>query len=329
MKQHISAIILLVLACILILMAFVLMLTPGNRTPTVARVVAPIPTTPTATPPPSPTPTPVLTVTGPAPTLSAGASYLVDMHDGDVLESVNGETPMPMASTTKIMTALIAIQTGNLNQLIIVHQDAINRVGYSSDGSVGSSAYLEVGEQLTLKDLLYAMLLPSGDDAATAIADGLAGSSTAFVQRMNLFARRLDLFQTHYINPDGLSITDQENAEHYTTAANLVTLAAYAMNIPLFAQIVGTATYSIPATAHNVAHTWTNTDPLLGVYAGALGIKTGYTDAAGWCLVFAAKHNGQYLLGVVLDTPSETARGQAATTLLNWGFSLPLRTPSS
>ncbi len=326
MKQPTFAAIPFVLVFSLILLTFILTLTPSKQATVVAHVTTP--TTSTTTAKPTPTLTPILTVNGPAPTLSARASYLIDMNSGDVLENVNGETPMPMASATKIMTALIAIQTGNPNQLITVQQDAINRIGYSSDGNVGSSAYLEVGEQLTLKDLLYALLLPSGDDAAMAIADGLAGSSRAFVQRMNLFAYRLNLFQTHYINPDGLSITDQENAEHYTTAANLTTLTIYAMKIPLFRQIVDTATYSVPATAQNVAHTWTNTDTLLGVYAGILGIKTGHTVAAGWCLVFAARRNGQYLLGVVLDTPSEAARNQAATTLLNWGFALPLRVPS-
>ncbi len=326
MGRRILAIVLLLLALVLLIAAPVLAFTPlGAHSLSRLGLIAPTPT-PIPRPTPPPPPEPIITVTKKPPAVGARAVYVVDMETGNVLDDINGEKPMPMASTTKIMTALIAIQTADLDMPITVKQDAYNRVHL--DG--GSSAQLVVGDTLPLKDLLYALLLPSGDDAATAIADALGdGSSAKFVQRMNLFAYRLRLFQTHYANPDGLSLTPQEDAEHYTTAADLTRLARYAMSIPLFAQIVRTQKYHVPATARHHAYTWTNTNPLLGTYKGDIGIKTGFTFAAGYCLVFAATRANYHLIGVVLDSPTEEQRVKDVTALLNWGFSLPLLPPAS
>jgi serine-type D-Ala-D-Ala carboxypeptidase (penicillin-binding protein 5/6) len=267
-----------------------------------------------------PTPQPVLTVQGPAPTIAASAAYLLDADTGHILTDINGEKLLPMASTTKIMTALIAIQTADLNQLVPIKQDAYDRVHI--DG--GSGANLIVGDQLSLKDLLYGLLLPSGDDAAIAIADALGGTG-AFIERMNLFAYRLHLFQTHYTTADGL--TNDEN--HYSTAYNLAQLAQYAMHIPLFAQIVQTPEYTLTATTQHHSYDWITTNTLLTIYPGMIGIKTGHTDAAGWCMVFAARHAGHELIGAILDSPSVSQRDQDTTTLLNWGFSLPFLPPST
>jgi D-alanyl-D-alanine carboxypeptidase (penicillin-binding protein 5/6) len=324
MGRRILGVVLLLLALALLIATPVFAFTPfGTHSLSRLGLIAPSPT-PIPRPTPPPPPKLVITVTKKPPVVDAKAVYMVDMANGDVLDDTNGETPMPMASTTKIMTALIAIQTADLNMPITVKQDAYNRVHL--DG--GSSAQLVVGDTLPLKDLLYGMLLPSGDDAATAIADALGnGSSANFVQRMNLFAYRLRLFQTHYDNPDGLSLTPQEDAQHYTTAANLTRLARYAMSIPLFAQIVHTQTYHVPASAQHHAYTWTNTDTLLGTYKGMIGIKTGFTFAAGYCLVFAATRANYHLIGVVLNSPSDEQRIKDVTTLLNWGFSLPLLPP--
>ena len=280
--------------------------------------VARIPTTP---PTPTPTPQPVLTVEGTVPPIDASAVYLVDNDTGNVLDDNNGEKELPMASTTKIMTALIALQSGNLDLPIPVKQDAYDRVNV--DG--GSGAGLNVGDVLPLRDMLYALLLPSGNDAAVAIADALGGTEANFVQRMNVFAYNLHLFQTHYSNPDGLTLDD---APHYTTGNDLLRLAQDAMQIPLFAQIVSTPTYSIAATALHGAYTWYTTDNLLRTYTGMLGIKTGHTYAAGWCLVFAAKRAGHYLMGVILGSPSEGERDQDVEQLLNWAFALPLLPPN-
>lgn len=276
------------------------------------------------TPAPVPSPSPVLTAQGAPPAIQAKYAYLLDADTGNVLADINGEVPVQMASTTKIMTALIAIQTGNLNQIVTIHQDAYNEVVQHD----GSSAGLVVGDQLTLKDLLYGLMLPSGDDAAIAIADALGGQS-AFVQRMNLFAYRLHLFQTHYLNPDGLNYNPYglPIADHHTTAANLAQLAAYAMSIPLFAKIVSTRQYVVPPTEFHHGYVWTNINALLTSYMGATGIKTGFTPQAGYCLVFSATRDGHHLIGVVLDSPTEASRFTDATTLLNWGFALPLLPP--
>jgi D-alanyl-D-alanine carboxypeptidase (penicillin-binding protein 5/6) len=231
-----------------------------------------------------------------------------------------------MASTTKIMTALIAIQAGDLNALVSIHQDAVNEVILNN----GSSAKLHIGDQLTLRDLLYGLMLPSGDDAAIAIADSVGGSTSNFVNIMNNFAYRLHLFQTHYINPDGLTYYDanrQPIPGHYTTPYDLVRLASYAMTIPLFAQIVRTQHYTLPVTATHHSYTWDNTDLLLAIYSGATGIKTGFTLEAGECLVFSATRSGHHLIGVVLHSLDAAHRFSDAKTLLDWGFGLPLLPP--
>lgn len=335
MGRRISAILLILLALGLIILAPIIAFTSVGTSLLVSTGISAPPATPTPTPSPTPipvtptpipTPQPILTVQGTPPALSATSSYLLDTDTGHVLETVNSQAPVPMASTTKIMTALIAIQAGNLDQTITVGQDAIDRVGYHADGSTdGSSANLRVGESMKLKDMLYALMLPSGDDAATAIADALGGTNARFVQRMNFFAYHLHLFETHYVNPDGLTDPSQDD-QHYTSAADLARLAAYAMKIPLFAQIVQTPTYTVNG------HTWNTTNYLLtsqDLYTGATGIKTGTTNAAGYCLVFSASRNGHHLLGVVLHSATEAQRFTDARALLDWGFSLPLLPPTA
>ena len=326
MNRHILTVTLLKLAplCLLIAIPLMALTTLGTQviasTGLIALPSAIVSTAPTPTPLPSPTP--VLTVRGPIPTLNAKAYYLLDMDTGNVLVDVNGEESLPMASTTKIMTALIAIEAGNLNQPVTVQQDAYDEVWLHD----GSHAGLRVGETYTLRDMLYGLMVPSGDDAAVAIADTIGGSEQNFVQIMNLYAYRLRLFHTHYADPDGLNW--QGSPDHYSSAGDLTQLALYAMRIPLFAQIVRTPGYRVPATAQHLAHTWATTNPLLTTYPGMLGIKTGFTDAAGRCLVFAAERNGHHLIGTILGSPTEAQRDQDVTTLLNWGFSLPVLPPT-
>lgn len=279
------------------------------------------------TPTPTPKPTPILTVKGNPPAITASGAILLDNDTGHILDDLNGERTLPMASTTKIMTALITIQAADLNKVVTIQRDAINEVILHN----GSSAKLQLGDQLTLKDLLYSLMLPSGDDAAIAIADAVGGSTANFVNLMNLFAYRLHLFQTHYINPDGLTYYDangQPIPGHYTTAYDLVRLARYAMAIPLFAQIVRTQHYRIPATLSHHSYSWDNTNELLVTYTGMTGIKTGFTTEAGGCLVFSANRAGHHLIGVVLHSIDEEHRFSDAKILLNWGFALPLLPPS-
>lgn len=332
MIRRVLAIILLVVAISVVIMTPVLAFTPMgtqllNRVTQLAPQATPTPTALPPTPTPSPTPTPILTVVGKPPVITSGEAILLDADTGHILDDVNGETPLPMASTTKIMTALVAMLAGDLNAPVLIKQDAYNEV-HRHDGS---SAELVVGDSIPLNDLLYGLMLPSGDDAAIAIADGVSSSSEHFVQTMNLLAFHLRLFHTHYINPDGLTYYDangQPLPGHYTTAYDLVRLAQYAMTFPLFAQIVSTQSYILPANVDHHAYSWVNTDSLLGTYQGATGIKTGYTVEAGYCLVFSATHAGHHLIGALLDDTSSDHRFTDAKVLLNWGFGLPLLPPT-
>jgi D-alanyl-D-alanine carboxypeptidase (penicillin-binding protein 5/6) len=286
----------------------------------------PSPTVKPFTPTPTPKPTPILTAKGTPPAITASESILLDDDTGHILYESNGERPVPMASTTKIMTALIAIQAGDLNTIVTIHQDAVKEVILNN----GSSAKLHAGDRLTLRDLLYGLMLPSGDDAAIAIADSVGGSTSNFVNLMNLFAYRLHLFQTHFINPDGLTYYDangQPIPGHYTTAYDLVRLASYAMTIPLFTQIVRTQHYSLLANSSHHSYAWDNTNLLLTTYSGATGIKTGFTIEAGECLVFSATRSGHHLIGVEFHSSDATHRFNDAKTLLDWGFGLPVLPP--
>jgi D-alanyl-D-alanine carboxypeptidase (penicillin-binding protein 5/6) len=313
-----------ILAVILLLLAMIVLIGVGGvlaYTPLGTRVVSSLG-------PPTPTPQPILTVRGTPPTVNAKAAYLLDADTGHVLADVQGQQRLPMASTTKIMTALITIETVDLNKVVTIKQDAIDEVKKNN----GSSAQLVVGDQIRLKDLLYALLLPSGDDAAISVADAVSGSPASFVQLMNQYVQRLHLKQTHYINPDGLTyMTPQGKPDpnHYTSAADLVQLTHRALDNPLFAQIVQLQRYVLPATAEHHAYTWATTDDLLSQYAGATGVKTGFTGEAGYCLVFAATSAGHHLIGAVMnDTATDpNRRFLDAAKLLDWGFALPLLPP--
>ncbi|MEO7021993.1 MAG: D-alanyl-D-alanine carboxypeptidase family protein [Ktedonobacteraceae bacterium] len=281
----------------------------------------------------------VLTPLGEPSQFSASEALLMDADTGNILYEKNGEVPVPMASTTKIMTALIAIQSGKLDQIITVGQDAYDEVHNNG----GSGAQLVVGNKIKLQDLLYGLMLPSGDDAAVVIADGVAGSTQNFVSIMNVEAQKLHLYSTHFANVDGLQPFDSQGnpifGQHYTTPYDLARLAHYAMNIPLFAQIVQTKEHDLPASGTHNSYPWTNINTLLFTYNGMLGIKTGWTPQAGGCLVFAAKRNGHTLIGVVLHStkPASTSDQQQiqdeqlrmtdARTLLDWGFALPMQVP--
>ena len=253
----------------------------------------------------------------PPPAISAQYAYLLNPATGDVYFTRNADVPTPMASTTKIMTALVAITYGNLDQRITVGSDLS-----TLDGTGASVAGLRVGESLTLRELLYALLLPSGDDAALVIADGVAGSQSHFIALMNLEARLLGLYHPHYANAHGL---DAPN--HYTTARDLATLTMTALRSPTFAKVVATPEYTLAQTSTHHAFDWTNTNLLLSTmrYPGADGVKTGFTGNAGDCLVFSATRPQGRLIGVVLDEPyglDGTVRFDDATNLLTWGFSV-------
>jgi D-alanyl-D-alanine carboxypeptidase (penicillin-binding protein 5/6) len=238
---------------------------------------------------------------------------------GQVLWSRSSATERPMGSITKVMTAYVVLEAGHLNQLITVPSGII---GY--DGAYNAStAGLVPGEKLTALQLLYALLLPSGCDAAYTLADAYGhGHLAAFIAQMNAMARKLHLSKTHFTDFSGLP--DPTEYSTYSTARDLVSLGRDAMRLPVFRKIVATRTFRLAGNRDHRAYVWRNLNPLLGHFAGATGIKTGFTTVAGDCLLFAAKRKGRELIGVVLGSSSSPAGlGAAASdaaTMLDWGF---------
>ena len=234
--------------------------------------------------------------------LGARAFVLMDATSGRILVEKNSENKMPMASTTKIMTAILALENGDLNSTVSVSPKAAS-VG-------GSSFYLRAGEILTLENMLYGLLLPSGNDAAVAIAEHIGGSQEKFVQMMNKKALELGALNTHFANPHGL-----DDPEHYTTAKDLAVIAKHAWNYNKFREIVQTKTKEI--RDGNYVRQIFNTNRLLWQFEGADGIKTGYTGKAGRCLVATASRKGFRLISVVLGSSDHFKDSQK---LLDYGF---------
>ncbi len=221
----------------------------------------------------------------PASAISAKSAVVIDADTGAVLFAQNENEVLSMASTTKIMTALIAIENGDLEREYSVKKE------YTL--VEGSSMYLKENEKISILDTLYGLMLMSGNDAALAIAGEYGGLDT-FVNKMNDKANELGLKNTHFENPNGL---DAET--HHTTALELAKLTAYAMQNPTFAKIVSTQTY----TSNN--RTMTNHNKLLKMYENCIGVKTGYTKKSGRCLVSAAQKNGRTLIAVTLNDPDD------------------------
>ena len=224
----------------------------------------------------------VLFLSLPARAISARKAILIDGMSGRVLYENRADEKSLIASTTKIMTALIICEQCNVLDRMQIPKEAV--------GIEGSSMYLQEGEVLSLQELLYGMMLHSGNDAATALAIYCAGTVEGFAQLMNDKARMLGLHNSHFVNPHGL---DAPN--HYSTARDLATLAQYAMNNPVFAQTVSAKTIRIGS------RTLTNHNKLLWRVEGADGVKTGYTRAAGRILVSSAQRQGRRLIAVTID----------------------------
>jgi len=231
--------------------------------------------------------------------VSASSAILMDMDSGRVLYEKNADARMLIASTTKIMTALVALRDGELSDTVKVSREA----AYTE----GSSMYLKEGEELTLETLLYGLLLCSGNDAAVAVAEHVAGSVEAFVERMNDTALALGMESSSFANPNGL---DDEN--HYSTARDMAVLARAAMENETLVRIASTRTVTIGG------RTMTNHNKLLSFMDGCLGLKTGYTRAAGRTLVSCAERGGQRLIAVTLQDGNDWADHQS---LYDYGFS--------
>jgi serine-type D-Ala-D-Ala carboxypeptidase (penicillin-binding protein 5/6) len=249
-----------------------------------------------------------------APDITAKAAYVYDVDTGVVLYSKAADDELPMASCTKVMTAILAVERGKLDQVVAVGADAHALV--RSDSSYMG---LGTGEKLTLRDLLYGLIMPSGNDAAVAIADAIGGTEAEFVGLMNTRAAQLGLTHTHFANPHGLDAPD-----HYTSARDLAVLSAYAMKNPTLREIMSASTYDIPkTTTHKAYHLRTGNDLLPGAgspYPGAIGVKPGYTGPAGFCQAFAAIRDGHLIVGAVLHDPSWQVRRVDMRNLLDWGF---------
>jgi len=255
-------------------------------------------------------------VGGPSGIKVKGAA-LADAATGTLLWSVGLNTERPIGSIVKVMTALVVIQAGDLNREITVPESVI---AYLNSQNGPSTAGLIVGDRLTALELLEALLLPSGCDAAYTLAEAYGPGIDAFIAEMNTEARRLGLADTYFSTFDGMPWPSEYST--WSTPANLIALGRYAMRYAVFRKIVGQASYSLPAGDGHHAYMWQNTNPLIGAYAGATGIKTGDTKAAGNCLLFEATRNGLTLIGVTLGTPGDdiTVTGPVATRVLNWGF---------
>ena len=246
------------------------------------------------------------------------AAVLADAATGQVLWSRRLNTQRPMASVTKVMTALLVLESGGLNRKIRVPKAAQTYAWKYG----GESAGLYPGDVLTAQQLLEALLLASGADAAYTLASAYGPGLTGFVAQLNATAARMGMTHTHFTSPDGLPYPTEYST--YSTPSDLLTLGLAAMRYPVFRSIVDQSFYHLPKGSGHHQYWWDNTDGLIGSYQGALGIKTGYTDDAGHCLLFEAARNGRTLIGVVLDSPptGPAAAVRDAEQMLNWGFGL-------
>jgi serine-type D-Ala-D-Ala carboxypeptidase (penicillin-binding protein 5/6) len=248
--------------------------------------------------------------------VTAASAELLDATTGQRLWTRSADVERPMASITKVMTAYVVIKANELTRKIRV-TEAAEEYGQEYGPS---EAGLIPGDVLTTRQLLAGMLLPSGSDAAYLLATAYGPGWRAFVRKMNTAARQLGMTHTHYANFDGLPWPTEYTT--YSTAGDLLKLAAAAMKLPAFRQIVAHRHYTIDATGQHHYYYWSNTNLLLDEYPGAIGIKTGFTKGAGYCLLFAARRDGTELLGVVLDSTLDDyyTRFSAAANMLNWGF---------
>ena len=242
--------------------------------------------------------------------LNAKAACLIDADSGMVLFAKNADEKLPMASTTKIMTALIALESSDLSDTITFSAHAASM----PDVQLNAMS----GEQFTLRDLLYSLLLESHNDTAVAIAEHVSGSTEAFADKMNEKAAELGLSSTHFVTPNGLDAD-----EHYTTAKELCLIASYALQNQTFCKIIRTPAHSFANRTNTKQYHVTNHDAFLTNYAGAIGIKTGFTGNAGYCFCGAAKRGGITLISSVLACgwpPHKTYKWTDTKKLMDYGF---------
>jgi serine-type D-Ala-D-Ala carboxypeptidase (penicillin-binding protein 5/6) len=252
-----------------------------------------------------------------APHVSVRGGELVNLGTGARLWGHDINVRRPMASITKVMAALVVLRAGHLDRRIRVTQAAVSYVRRNG----ASNAGLVAGNVLTARQLLKAMLIPSGCDAAFLLATRYGPGRPAFVRKMNATAKSMGLTSTHFSHFDGLPIPNGHST--YSTPRDLIRLGERAMQNPLFHRIAAVRTFRVAARPHHHRYLWRTTNKLLGSYRGAFGIKTGNTSAAGNCLLFEARRGGHTLIGVLLHAnPSSDWDALFAATrrVLNWGF---------
>ncbi|MEV0638186.1 serine hydrolase [Streptomyces sp. NPDC050619] len=258
-----------------------------------------------------------------APTIVAKGGYLMDNTNAKTLYTKAADTKLSTGSTTKIMTAKVVLSQSNLNlDSKVTIQKAYSDYIVANNAS---QAHLIVGDKVTVRQLLYGLMLPSGCDAAYALADKFGTGTTraarvkSFIGKMNAKATQLGLTNTHFDSFDGIG-----NGSNYSTPRDLTKLASNAMKTSFFRGVVKTKSY----TAKTITKTgstrtmaaWTNTNGLLGSYSGTIGVKTGSGPEAKYCLVFAATRNGKTVIGTVLASSSIAQRESDAKKLMNYGF---------
>lgn len=235
------------------------------------------------------------------PQIEAGAAIVIDADSGRVLYEKDAYSRRAIASTTKIMTAILALENGNLDDKV--------KVSKRASSIWGSTIKLRQGEELTLRELMYGMMVKSGNDAALAVAEHIGGSVENFVKMMNDKAKELGLENTSFKTPHGLDANG-----HYSTAYELALLTQYALKNPVFSKIVSTQSTSI------TNRSLFSTNEMLSLYPGADGVKTGYTGKAGRCLVTSAKRDGFRIISVVLFCSSRTKRAESSKRILDYAF---------
>jgi D-alanyl-D-alanine carboxypeptidase (penicillin-binding protein 5/6) len=245
-----------------------------------------------------------------APTLFGRASLLLDATSGKSLIGENATERMPIASLTKVMTAYVVLHTARLTDTVEITPEDVQ---YAEQND-GTAADLRPGDRLPVKELLYGLLLPSGADAAHALARTYGPDIGGFVDRMNATAKQLGLRDTLYVNADGLPTADGDG---YSTAQDQARLAEIALRDETFRTVTSTRSHSLPESVNHQAYTWTNTNKLLGE-PGVIGVKTGFTSNAGFCLTFAADRGGRRLVGVILGEEVSRRRFTTAEALLDW-----------
>jgi D-alanyl-D-alanine carboxypeptidase (penicillin-binding protein 5/6) len=238
------------------------------------------------------------------PEISARAAIVIDGISGQVLWGRNIHQRLPQASTTKMMTGIVAFERGLLSDTVVVSK--------RSSDIAGSSIYLEPGEKLTFEQLLYGVMLNSGNDASNAVAEYVGGSTDRFVGLMNDKVKELGLQNTRYTNPHGLPADD-----HYSSVYDMAMIARYALANPGFAKIATTKAIEVPGNGRIERRVLVNHNKLLRYFPGAFGGKTGYTSVAGRCFIGSAKRDGRYVIEALLDAPK---MWEDAEALLNHGI---------